>query len=178
MKVFIILIILVIISSNTINTFLFFPRLYSPILLWTSFKLFEYSIKAFGSLRCFRPMRWWYFILYGFLTYKKSYQHLGIPTKINTMSPSQRFCSTLLDWIHFSRSGLFWSSPIQYAHLHTARWYYQSVTKNLSLSLHILELWFFITFYCFSECIYLFFFKKKKHSCNWKKWWNLTKLWC
>ena len=71
---FLLLIISAIISSNTINTFRSFPELYSSVLLLTSFTSFEYFIKVFAFLRCFRPtsslffMRYQYFNSDGSLT--------------------------------------------------------------------------------------------------------------
>ena len=62
-----------IMPSNTINSFCFLFGLYSSIFLQMSPMSFEYSIKAFESLKYFKPVLSlllisdWYFALYGSL---------------------------------------------------------------------------------------------------------------
>ena len=54
-KAFLLLILLMFISSNTLRIFLFFPAFYSLILLWRFLISMEYSVKGLGSWKLFRP---------------------------------------------------------------------------------------------------------------------------
>ena len=74
---FLLLVTSAIASSNTINAFLFFPAVYSLLLMYTFFISFEYLVKASESLNCFRLktgrllIRSWYLDSYISLEYRQ-----------------------------------------------------------------------------------------------------------
>ena len=71
---FLLLSISALILSNAINIFRFLLRFYSSIFLWISSQLFDHSIKAFESLKYFKPVLFlllisnWYSASYGSLS--------------------------------------------------------------------------------------------------------------